>query len=237
MTFSEYASFDAMGLAELVRTGGISPAELVETAIARIEALNPRLNAVIHPMFDRARREAGSSLPDGPFRGVPFLLKDLSVLVAGVPMRAGSRFLDGWIPDHDSELVIRFRNAGLVTLGKTSTPELGLTPYTEPELFGPTRNPWNTERISGGSSGGSAAAVASRMVPIAGGGDGGGSIRRGHEVRRPHIGSRHRIECRRAVAHRPGEHVVHHAALPQLAAIGTCRRATARRLHAEEAAA
>jgi len=177
MTFSEYASFDAMGLAELVRTGGISPAELVETAIARIEALNPRLNAVIHPMFDRARREAGSSLPDGPFRGVPFLLKDLSVLVAGVPMRAGSRFLDGWIPDHDSELVIRFRNAGLITLGKTSTPELGLTPYTEPELFGPTRNPWDTERISGGSSGGSAAAVASRMVPIAGGGDGGGSIR------------------------------------------------------------
>jgi amidase len=92
-------------------------------------------------------------------------------------MRAGSRFLDGWIPDHDSELVIRFRNAGLVTLGKTSTPELGLTPFTEPELFGPTRNPWNLERISGGSSGGSAAAVASRMVPIAGGGDGGGSIR------------------------------------------------------------
>jgi amidase len=128
-------------------------------------------------MFERARRAAQAGLPDGPFRGVPFLLKDLSLLFAGEPMRCGSRFLEGWVPDHDSELVIRFRNAGLVALGKTSTPELGLTPYTEPELFGPTRNPWNTDRISGGSSGGSAAAVASRMVPIAGGGDGGGSIR------------------------------------------------------------
>jgi amidase len=177
MGFPEYPSFDALGLAELVRTGAVSAKELVETAIERIDALNPRLNAVIHRMFDRARREVGSGLPDGPFRGVPFLIKDLSLLVAGEPMRCGSRFLDGWVPDHDSELVIRFRNAGLVALGKTSTPELGLTPFTEPELFGPTRNPWNTDRISGGSSGGSAAAVASRMVPIAGGGDGGGSIR------------------------------------------------------------
>ncbi len=177
MTFPEYTSYDALGLAELVRQGKVSPRELVDTAIARIESLNPGLNAVIHPMFERARREAEATLPDGPFRGVPFLLKDLSVLVAGEPMRAGSRFLEGWVPDHDSELVIRFRQAGLITLGKTNTPELGLTPFTEPDLFGPTRNPWNPERISGGSSGGSAAAVASRMVPIAGGGDGGGSIR------------------------------------------------------------
>ena len=177
MSFSEYTSHDALGLAELVRARSVSAMELAETAIERIEALNPRLNAVIHRMFDRARREVTAGLPDGPFRGVPFLLKDLSVLVAGEPMRCGSRFLEGWVPDHDSELVIRFRNAGLVMLGKTSTPELGLTPFTEPELFGPTRNPWDTDRISGGSSGGSAAAVASRMVPIAGGGDGGGSIR------------------------------------------------------------
>ena len=152
--------------------------ELVDTAIARIESTeSPAQRGHSPDVRPRASRSGALGLPDGPFRGVPFLLKDLSVLVAGVPMRAGSRFLDGWIPDHDSELVIRFRNAGLVTLGKTSTPELGLTPFTEPELFGPTRNPWNLERISGGSSGGSAAAVASRMVPIAGGGDGGGSIR------------------------------------------------------------
>ena len=177
MSFTEYPTHDALGLAELVRTGAVSAKELVETAIERIEVLNPRLNAVIHRMFDRARREVNTGLPDGPFRGVPFLIKDLSLLVAGERMCCGSRFLDGWVPDHDSELVIRFRNAGLIALGKTSTPELGLTPFTEPELFGPTRNPWNTDRISGGSSGGSAAAVASRMVPIAGGGDGGGSIR------------------------------------------------------------
>lgn len=177
MTFPDYATHDATGLAGLVRSGAVSPRELVDEAIARIERLNPRLNAVIHPMFERARREAGGVLPEGPFRGVPFLLKDLSVLVAGEPMRAGSRFLEGWVPDHDSELVIRFRQAGLIILGKTSTPELGLTPFTEPALFGPTRNPWDPDRISGGSSGGSAAAVASGMVPIAGGGDGGGSIR------------------------------------------------------------
>jgi len=177
MPFPEYASLDALGLARLVRDGQVSARELVDAAIERIERLNPRLNAVIHPMFERARREAGATLPDGPFRGVPFLLKDLSVLLAGEPMRCGSRFLEGWVPDHDSELAIRFRQSGLITLGKTNTPELGITPFTEPELFGPTRNPWNPERISGGSSGGSAAAVASRMVPIAGGGDGGGSIR------------------------------------------------------------
>lgn len=177
MAFPEYASHDALGLARLVREGQVSARELVEAAIERIERLNPRLNAVIHPMFDRGRREAEGVVPDGPFRGVPFLLKDLSVLLAGEPMRCGSRFLEGWVPDHDSELALRFRRAGLLILGKTSTPELGLTPFTEPELFGPTRNPWNPERISGGSSGGSAAAVASRMVPIAGGGDGGGSIR------------------------------------------------------------
>jgi amidase len=177
MSFTEYPSYDALGLAELVRTGAVSAQELVETAIERIESLNPRLNAVIHRMFDRGRREVAAGLPEGPFRGVPFVIKDLSLLVAGEPMCCGSRFLEGWVPDHDSELVSRFRRSGLVALGKTSTPELGLTPYTEPELFGPTRNPWNTDRISGGSSGGSAAAVASRMVPIAGGGDGGGSIR------------------------------------------------------------
>ena len=177
MRVDEYIEHDATSLAELVRKGEVTPGELLERAIAVVEALNPRVNAIVRRMFGPAHAAVDAGLPDGPFRGVPFLIKDLSLLVAGEPMRCGSRFLEGWVPDHDSELITRFRNSGLVALGKTSTPELGLTPYTEPELFGPTRNPWNPERISGGSSGGSAAAVASRMVPIAGGGDGGGSIR------------------------------------------------------------
>ncbi len=116
-------------------------------------------------------------LPDGPFRGVPFLLKDLLASYTGVPMTSGSRFLRNYVPDHDSELVRRYKAAGLIVVGKTNTPEMGLMPYTEPVLFGPTHNPWNRDRSPGGSSGGSAAAVSSGMVPMAGGGDGGGSIR------------------------------------------------------------
>lgn len=175
--FAEYARHDGLGLARLVREGAVSPAELVEACIARIEALNPALNAVIHPMFEQARRAASSSLPDGPFRGVPFLVKDLLSTVAGEPFRCGSRFLRDYVAPADSELVRRYRAAGFVIAGKTNTPEFGLTPFTEPALFGPTRNPWALDRTPGGSSGGSAAAVASGMVPVAGGGDGGGSIR------------------------------------------------------------
>lgn len=175
--FGDYLRYDGMGLAELVRRGHVRSAELVEEAIARIERHNPVLNAVIHPMFDRARGAAAGDLPDGPFGGVPFLIKDLVALVAGEPMRAGSRFLEGHVADHDTELWARYRRAGLIALGKTNTPEFGLTPFTEPERFGPTRNPWSTDRSPGGSSGGSAAAVAVGMVPIAGGGDGGGSLR------------------------------------------------------------
>jgi amidase len=128
-------------------------------------------------MFEAGRAAARGAHAEGPFRGVPFLIKDLVALVRGEPTRGGSRFLEGFVPDHDSELVARYRKAGLIMVGKTNTPEFGLTPFTEPRLFGPTRNPWNTARNAGGSSGGSAAAVASGMVPIAGGGDGGGSIR------------------------------------------------------------
>lgn len=175
--FPDYESYDAIGLAELVSKGYISPAELLEAAIERIEHRNPALNAVIHPMYQRARSEVNSGLPSGPLRGVPFLVKDLLSSVAGEPLHAGSRFLDGFTPDLSSTLVERYRRAGLVVLGKTNTPEFGITPYTEPELFGPTRNPWDLARTSGGSSGGSAAAVASGMVPVAHGGDGGGSIR------------------------------------------------------------
>jgi len=175
--FTEYHQFDAVGLAELVRRREVTPLELVEEAIRRIERLNPALNAVIHRMDEQARAAASGPLPGGPFHGVPFLIKDLVALVKGEPMRAGSRFLAGFVADHDTELVARYRRAGLVIAGKTSTPEFGLTPFTEPELFGPTHNPWNLKRIAGGSSGGSGAAVAAGMVPAAGGGAGGGSIR------------------------------------------------------------
>lgn len=175
--FPEYASHDAVALATLVRTRQASPSELVEAAIERIEALNPRLNAVIHPMFEQARAAARAGVPEGPFHGVPFLVKDLVSTVAGEPFRCGSRFLRDYRPPADSELVRRYRRAGLIIAGKTNTPEFGLTPFTEPERFGPTRNPWALDRTPGGSSGGSAAAVASGMVPMAGGGDGGGSIR------------------------------------------------------------
>ncbi len=176
-TFAEYDQYDALGLAELVRRGEVSARELVVTAIERIDALNPRLNAVIHRLSDDALAAADAPPSDGPFAGVPFLLKDLLSSYAGAPIRSGSRILDQFIAPHDSELVRRYRRSGVIIVGKTNTPEFGLTPFTEPELFGPTLNPWDTTRTSGGSSGGSAAAVASGMVPMAGGGDGGGSIR------------------------------------------------------------
>jgi amidase len=160
-----------------VRTKQVAPATLVEEAIARIEIENPRLNAVIHPMYDEARRVAQRPLPAGAFAGVPFLLKDLMAAYAGVPTGAGNRLLRGIPATQDTEIVRRFKAAGVVVLGKTNTPEFGLVPFTEPEALGPTRNPWDLGRTPGGSSGGSAAAVAARMVPLAGGGDGGGSIR------------------------------------------------------------
>src|SRR6185369_17508275 len=139
--------------------------------------INPTLNAVITPMYDEARATATAALPDGPFTGVPFLLKDLLAAYAGVRMSSGSQFLRDFTPTHDSELTARHKRAGLVITGKTNTPEYGILPTTEPKLFGPSRNPWNTARNTGGSSGGSAAAVASGMVPFAHGNDGGGSIR------------------------------------------------------------
>lgn len=173
----EYDQYDALGLAELVRRREVSPGELCDEAIRRIERLNPLLNAVILRMYDQARQAAHSGLPDGPFTGVPFLIKDLVSSCAGVPMTKGCRAYRNYIPSFDSELMKRYRRTGAVILGKTNTPEFGLMGVTEPELHGPTRNPWNIEHTPGGSSGGSAAAVASGMVPMASGGDGGGSIR------------------------------------------------------------
>jgi amidase len=168
---------DAIAQAELVRSGEVQPIELVEAAIAKIERLNPKLNAVVTPMFETARDVARGPLPDGPLSGVPLLLKDLLAEYAGAPMAEGSRYLKDYVSPHDSELVARYKRAGLVVVGKTNTPEFGLKPTTEPELFGPTRNPWNLGHTPGGSSGGSAAAVAAGMVAVAHANDGGGSIR------------------------------------------------------------
>jgi amidase len=176
----ELASLDATAQAELIRSGEAKPLELVDAAIDRIERVNGSLNAVITPLFERARERAGKGeIGDGPFRGVPFLVKDLDLSTAGDPYHCGMKFLRdaGHVADHDTYLAARFAAAGLVNLGKTNTPELGLNVTTEPAAYGPCRNPWDTARSSGGSSGGSAAAVAAGMVPVAHASDGGGSIR------------------------------------------------------------
>ncbi|MDG2308067.1 MAG: amidase [Candidatus Binatia bacterium] len=175
----QFSHLDAVAQAELVRRGHASPMELVEAAIGRIEELNPALNAVIHSLFDSARDAARGELPDGPFRGVPFLLKDLDAPLAGAPFHAGMRFLKerNYVAPQNAYYVDKILTAGFVPVGKTNTPELGLTVTTEPEAYGPARNPWNTEHSTGGSSGGSGAAVAARLVPAAHAADGGGSIR------------------------------------------------------------
>jgi amidase len=175
--FAEYERYDATGLAELVRAGEVSAGELMEEAIARAEALNPKLNAIVTPMYEEARRIAAGRLPDGAFTGVPLLLKDLLHAYAGVPLTSGSAALRDYVPDRDSEVVARLKRAGLVVFGKTNVPEFGLVATTEPRAYGPTRNPWDLARSAGGSSGGSGAAVAAGITPIASATDGGGSIR------------------------------------------------------------
>ena len=175
--FPDFHLYDGLGLAELVRHRAVSPIELVDEAIGRIEARHAHLNLISTPMFEQARQAARQPLPQGAFSGVPFLLKDLAANWQGVPTASGNRLLANLPAQRDSELVRRYKAAGLIVLAKTNTPEFGLTPYTEPKLFGPSRNPWNPKLTPGGSSGGSAAAVAARTVPMAHGGDGGGSIR------------------------------------------------------------
>ncbi len=177
---SEYASHDALGLASLVEAGEVSPGELVETAIGLIEELDPKLNAVIHKHYERARQEAAGALPSGPFRGVPFLLKDLACgNRAGDPHHWGTTFLRDadYRPKTTSYLVEKFAASGVVVVGRTNVPELGAWATTESRAYGPCRSPWNPDHASGGSSGGAAAAVSSGMVPIAHASDGGGSIR------------------------------------------------------------
>jgi len=176
-TFPEFESYDGVGLAELVRRREVRPEELLEAAIARVEARNPIVNAVVSRLYDQARAAIAAGVPAGPFTGVPYVLKDLGAFYTGAVTSFGSRFFADFLAGHDSELTARLKRAGLVILGRTNTPELGLAPSTEPRLFGATRNPWNLSYSAGGSSGGSAAAVAAGMLPMAHATDGGGSIR------------------------------------------------------------
>src|SRR5512145_3285081 len=176
--FADYEQYDALGLADLVRRDQVTPRDLLEAAIERVEARNPAVNAVVIKLYDYGAKAIADGLPDGPFRGVPFLMKDLTSPVAGIPMTRGSRFFADTPPAAaDSEHVARLKRAGLVVFGRTSTCELGLSLTCEPQLYGPTRNPWDATRISGGSSGGAAAATGARIVPIAHASDGFGSIR------------------------------------------------------------
>lgn len=181
MQFDEYIQHDAVGLAALVAKGDVTPRELLGVAWARMQEVNPSINAVIRTMEPEALRaiEGLAARQDSamPFGGVPFLLKDLICAYAGVPMENGSRACRGMVPAMDTEMVSRMKAAGLITFGKTNTPEFGITPATDPELTGPARNPWNLAHSPGGSSGGAAAAVAAGIVPMASASDGGGSIR------------------------------------------------------------
>jgi amidase len=197
----DLAFVDATAQAELVSSGQALPHELVDAAIDRVEKLNGELNAVVTKLFEKARAAAAAELPDGPLRGVPFLLKDLGARSEGDPYAEGLKAarMAGYVADHDSVVTERSRAAGLVCIGRTNTPELGLVPTTEGEAYGPCRNPWDASRSAGGSSGGSAAAVASGMVPVAHASDGaleGRGIelhcRRCH--RRPRVGRRELYE-------------------------------------------
>ena len=174
---AEYGEYDATGLAALVRAKDVTALELVDEAIRRTERVNGELNAVITRMYEHARERAQEAPGDGPFAGVPFLMKDFVAEIAGHPFYEGSDFLSGYIPAEDSEIYTRFCASGLVTFGKTNLPEFAIGTTTEPRRFGATHNPWDPARTPGGSSGGAAAAVAARIVPMAHGNDVGGSIR------------------------------------------------------------
>src|SRR5216683_2433373 len=173
MAFREYGGYDGVGLAELVRKKQVSAGELLDEAIARTAKVDPQINAVVVKHYDYARRQIDKGLPDGPFTGVPFLLKDLDIL-QGTRTTSGASIYKDNVADHTGTLAQRFLDAGLAIFGKSSSPEFGLMPTTESRLFGPTRNPWNLAHSSGGSSGGAGAAVAARILPVAHASDGGG---------------------------------------------------------------
>jgi amidase len=174
--FKEYGNYDGLGLAALVKKGEVSASELLDAAIARTEAVDPTINAVVVRHDDYARRQIQMGLPAGPFAGVPFLIKDLNYL-AGTRTTSGASIYKDFVAQGDNTIAQRFVAAGVTIYGKSSSPEFGLMPTTESRLFGPTRNPWNPAHSSGGSSGGAAAAVAARILPVAHATDGGGSIR------------------------------------------------------------
>ncbi len=177
MKFPEYETYDATGLARLVREKDVSAGELLDAALDRIEARDGKIRAIVKPMYDQARRAVAAGLPDGPFTGVPFSLKDLGVFAIGTPTTSANGLFAGLVADHDSAVVSRYRKAGLVILARTKTPEMGLSITTEPRLYGPTHNPWNLAYSPGGSSGGASASVAAGYMPMAHATDGGGSIR------------------------------------------------------------
>src|SRR4051812_24980608 len=176
MAFKEYGNYDAVGLAELVRNKDVTANELLDEAIARTAKVDPEINAVVVKHYDYAERQISRGLPDGPFTGVPFLLKDLDLL-AGTRTTFGTSVYKDNVADRTGTLAQRFLNSGVTIFGKSSSPEFGLMPTTEPRSFGPTRNPWNSAHSSGGPSGGAGAAVAARILPVAHASDGGGSIR------------------------------------------------------------
>lgn len=175
-TFAEYDTLDGCALSELVHKGELSATEVLEAAIERAEKRNPKLNAIVHPLYERARQKV-DDLPKGSLYGVPFLLKDLKAQMKGTPTSNGTQLCHGKIATQDSVITERFEQAGVQTIGKSNSPEFGILGITEPDLWGACRNPWNLDHTPGGSSGGSAAAVAARIVPLAHAGDGGGSIR------------------------------------------------------------
>ncbi len=176
--FQDYEAYDALGLAALVETGDVSPRELLEEALVRVDAINPRLNAIAVLAVDAARDSINRGLPDGPFKGVPFLLKDLGAEAIDLPSHKGSTLFKDTVYKHDSEIVRRLRATGLVMFGRTTSPELGIGAVTEAKVYGgPTRSAWNLDHTPGGSSGGTGAAVSSGIVPAAHGSDGGGSVR------------------------------------------------------------
>ncbi|MGF1456871.1 MAG: amidase [Alphaproteobacteria bacterium] len=177
VVLTDYSRFDAMGLAELVRSRQVTPTELLDAAFTRMEAVDPHINAVVMRHLDEACAALARGLPTGPFTGVPFLLKNLGVGFEGTVTDNGCAFFKDAVAPADTTLTARYRKAGFVICGKTNTPEFGLTVSTEPRLHGPTRNPWNRGLSAGGSSGGAAAAVAAGIVPAAHASDGGGSIR------------------------------------------------------------
>lgn len=177
MHLEEYASYDALGLADLVRRRQVSPAELRDLGMRAIELLNPTLNAVVATMPEEAEASLRRMAAGAPFAGVPFLIKDIGAAYEGVPSEAGCRLMKGHVSPHDSELAKRYKRAGLVAIGRTTTPEIGNNVTTEPLATGPTRNPWHIGRSAGGSSGGSAAAVAAGIAPMGHAADGAGSIR------------------------------------------------------------